>query len=139
MPKGATLGEKGKKYAVRAGAGAGLALGSDLLLDKVTDDGSVINRYGKSAAQFAGLGALAGPWGVAAGAAIGIALQGWKDMQAKKDDAPTKPAPTETKVSLQLGLPPGMVVQQQSTQTLGTGTFGMSVGGTGNIMTGVPQ
>jgi hypothetical protein len=139
LPKGATLGEKGKKYAVRAGAGAGLALGADLLLDKVTDDGSVINRYGKSAAQFAGLGALAGPWGVAAGAAIGIALQGWKDMQAKKDDAPTKPAPTETKVSLQLGLPPGMVVQQQSTQTLGSGTFGMSVGGTGNIMTGVPQ
>jgi hypothetical protein len=141
-----------------ARAGAGLAKGGLLglgsvaggyALDKIFGEDSAVSRYGSAALTYGSTGAMIGSIipglgtavGAAIGGAIGLLSEGisdWlgddeetiKTVRLEKNDA----QPVDLTARIQLGLPPGFVVQAQSMQASG-GNVALNVG---NINTGAP-
>lgn len=122
----------GKAAVKRAGAGLALGIGGDLLLDKMTDEGSTANRYGKAALNGASWGALLGPWGALAGAGVG-ALVEW--FNSDKNPAMQEPPRMQAEVKVTVG--DERVRVSQSMQATGVDAT-LASSGTGSIWQGAP-
>ena len=116
------------------------ALATDNVLEKTAGEGSAISRYGSSAVNGAALGASVGSiipglgTGVGAliGGAGGVAWEGISDLLKKSEQKPV-----EASANLTVGLAPGLVLQQQTTQSNGL-NMQITSGNTGNVWNGAP-
>lgn len=132
VPKGAGW------FGLAAGVG-GAALAS------AAGEDSKAARYGSAALSGAGLGATIGSivpgvgTGVGAllGGAGGMAIQGVSDLFSHPAIQPVEPQKVDATANLNVNLAPGLVLQQQNTQTNGM-NMNTKVGGTGNLFTGAP-
>jgi len=109
-------------------------------LEKTAGEGSAISRYGSGAINGAALGATVGSiipglgTGVGAllGGAGGVAWEGISDLLKKSEQKPV-----EASANLTVGLAPGLVLQQQTTQSNGL-NMQITSGNTGNVWNGAP-
>lgn len=116
------------------------ALATDNALGKTAGEGSAISRYGSRAVNGAALGASVGSiipglgTGVGAllGGAGGVAWEGISDLLKKSEQKPV-----EASANLTVGLAPGLVLQQQTTQSNGL-NMQITSGNTGNVWNGAP-
>ncbi|WP_036244348.1 phage tail tape measure protein [Methylobacter tundripaludum] len=116
------------------------ALATDNALEKTAGEGSAISRYGSGAINGAALGATVGSiipglgTGVGAllGGAGGVAWEGISDLLKKSEQKPV-----EASANLTVGLAPGLVLQQQTTQSNGL-NMQITSGNTGNVWNGAP-
>lgn len=134
------MGAAGK--VVKYGGGAGLmALGAvvgDYAIDALAGQDSPWSRYGKKALDGAAIGGTVGSvipgigtiTGAISGALLAIAYE--HDRGGK-----SAPQPIDATANLNIGLAPGLVIQNQNTQSNGL-NMKTNVGNTGNIFSGAP-
>lgn len=140
---GSKAGQLGSRFLKKPGLFGLGALAGDVAIDAATDEGSAVNRYSKAALNGAAFGATMGSiipgLGTGVGALVGgtggIALEGIISMLKQSEQKPV-----EASANLTVGLAPGLVLQQQTTQSNG---LNMTVntggaGNTGNAWTGAP-
>ena len=123
------------------------ALAGDVAIDAVTDEGSVANRYSKAGLNGAAFGAMAGNLipipgvgagiGALVGGAGGMAIQGLSDLFSHPAIQPVEPQKVDATANLNISLSPGLVIQQQTTQSNGLNML-TNVGNTGNAWSGAP-
>lgn len=132
--KGGAIANAALKYGPKAGkllkaggiAGAA-AMAGDYALEKGFGEESAISRYGSSALNGAAMGGMVGSVVPVAGTAIGAGIGGALGLlyEALKP-APQKPVDVNAKMTV--GLAPGLVLQNQSMQTSGSGNVQMNTG-----------
>lgn len=119
-PKAAKVGRGGL-----LGVGA---LAGGYALDAGFGEESAISRYGSSALNGAAMGGMLGSFVPVLGTAIGAGVGGGLGLlyEALK---PVAQKPVDVNASMTVGLAPGLVLQNQSMKTSGSGDVQMDVGG----------
>jgi hypothetical protein len=120
-------GSKASKFLKVGGIAGAVALGGEYALEKGFGEDSAITRYGSSALTGASMGAMAGSIVPVIGTGIGAAIGGGLGLlyEALKT-TPQKPVDVNAKMTV--GLAPGLVLQNQSMQSSGSGNVQMNTG-----------
>lgn len=138
---GASTGAGGRGMSIlnRYGAAVGLGVAGTAIAATAGEE-SVIGRYGKSASEFAAVGALLGPWGAAIGGATGLLVQGVKDLKAasEKDRKAEDVQKMQATVQVEFADINDRLVARVARQKMESSDNIVAMFSTGNIMTGAP-
>jgi hypothetical protein len=136
---GTGAGGRGMSALNRYGAAVGLGV-AGTVIGAVAGEDSVIGRYGKSAAEFAAVGALFGPVGAAIGGAAGALVQGVKDLKAasEKDRKAEDVQKMQATVQVEFADINDRLVARVARQKMESSDNIVAMFSTGNIMTGAP-